>query len=56
MFRSDKGRFEESEQAADYAADFALGGEIEFEEQDDEAGAELEILTSGVRGARHSGA
>lgn len=56
MFGSEKGRVEQGEQGADYAGDFALGGEIEFAEQDDEAGVDLEFLISGVRGARHSGA
>lgn len=39
-----------------FDADFALGGEVEFDEQDDGESAELEMLMAGVRAARHSGA
>ena len=40
----------------DFEADFILGGEVEFEEQEGEESLELEILMAGVRAARHSGA
>lgn len=39
-----------------FDADFRLGGEVEFEEQDGEESAELEMLMAGVRAARQSGA
>jgi hypothetical protein len=39
-----------------FEADFALGGEVEFEEQEGATDAELETLMAGVRAAGHSGA
>jgi hypothetical protein len=40
----------------EYEADFALGGEVEFEAQDDDADTDLEMLMAGVRAARMAGA
>lgn len=39
-----------------YEADFALGGEVEFEEQDEALDLEIELLAARVQAARFSGA
>jgi hypothetical protein len=41
----------------EFEADFALGGEVEFEETEDaDTGFELELLAVRVRAARYAGA
>lgn len=40
----------------EYEADFALGGEVEFDELEDDAEVDLELLDARVQAARFAGA
>lgn len=48
--------FETPKEQDPYDADFALGGEVEFDEQDQALDLELELLAARVQAARFAGA